>query len=89
MFSKNFDLDEAYENIMGLDFVMFTETFDQDLKKLAARLDRTMNVYREKSYMNKKALTPQQITRAEELLAPEYELLERIRETHPSLMVNH
>ena len=86
MFSENIDLDEAYRNIMELDFVMFTETFDRDLKKLATRLGRKLDVHREKSYRNKKQISPQQLERATELLAPEYELLNRVQQTHPSLV---
>ena len=85
MFSQNFDIDEAFEKIMGLDFVMLTESFDEGLKKLSSTLDRELLVHREKSYQNKGVVSPEQTERARALLAPEYQLLEKVKACHPAL----
>ena len=79
MFSKNFDLDEAYENIIGLDYVMFTETFEEDLERLSKRIDRRLLPHREKNYGKKHIPDESQILRLREMMQPEIALVDSIR----------
>ncbi len=85
MFSSSFDVEEAFENIMGLDFVMFTESFTDDLKVLTNLLGRKLETHREKNYQSKGALTASQIDHLKELMQIEYELLKRVKAHHPSI----
>ena len=86
MFSKSFNVDEACENVMGLDCVMFTESFSEDIKRLAADLNRKLEVHREKSYTNKCIPSPEQISRMTEMMHAEYQMLERVKANHPFVL---
>jgi hypothetical protein len=84
MFSPTFNVDQAVENINSLDSVMYTESFDQCLKKLGDRLGFSLASYRSKGGYDQVDVHQEELERLRELLEPEYTMLEKLNRTSDS-----
>jgi hypothetical protein len=78
MFSETFDVDEAARRIVGLDAVLFTETYPDDLAALARRLDLPLEVRRERSFTYTTDVPPEEVRAVLPMLAEEFELVELV-----------
>jgi hypothetical protein len=79
MFSKRLDPREAAENVLRCSEICFTETLGADLARLGERLDLDLEEKRERSFGDRIALDPDEERLLRRRLAPEYELVERVR----------
>ena len=79
MFSETFDVDEAARRIVGLDAVLFTETYPDDLAVLARRLDLPLEVRRERTLrLHDRRHRPTRCDAVLPMLADEFDLVERV-----------
>ncbi len=78
MFSETFDVAEAADRIAGLDAVLFTETYPDDLADLARRLGLPLEVRRERSFDYTTTVSPDEIQAVLPLLSDELDLVERV-----------
>jgi hypothetical protein len=78
MFSESFDVGEAARRIVGLDAVLFTETYPDDLSVLARRLDLPLDVHRERTFAYTTVVTPDEVRPVLPILADEFDLIERV-----------
>ena len=78
MFSETFDVDQAEQRIAGLDAVLFTETYPDDLVELARRLTLPLEVRRERSFAYTTTVAPEEVRAVLPLLADEFDLVERV-----------
>jgi hypothetical protein len=81
MFSERFDVDEATERIRRCDSVCYTESFAEDVGRLAGTLGLSLEIRHERKFGSPVELSPAEADRAKELLAPEHALLELVRNT--------
>ncbi|MEK6477326.1 sulfotransferase family 2 domain-containing protein [Catalinimonas sp. 4WD22] len=79
MFSDILDSSEAFDNIMKLDHIMFTENFTSDLKKLETKLSLQLPLLKIKSYGYKADIPKNSLSLLREKLKDEYLLLEKIK----------
>lgn len=79
MFSRSFDIDEAVQNIVNLNFVMFTEDFANGLNELSERLDLKLELYHGKSEYDPVQVGDEEEKRLRDMLEPEYRLLRRVK----------
>ena len=79
MFSRSFDIDEAVQNIVNLNFVMFTEDFANGLNELSERLDLKLELYHGKSEYDPIQIGDEEEKRLRDMLEPEYRLLRRVK----------
>jgi hypothetical protein len=80
MFSERFDPSEAAEGALSCSATCFTETYPADLKRIAAELQLDLREKRERSFGEKVVLTDDESELLRERLAPEYAMIERVRE---------
>lgn len=80
MFSERLDPGEAAESVLACSAVCFTETFPEDLKALARELRLDLRERRERRFGEKAALTDEELALLHERLAPEYKMIDRVRE---------
>lgn len=80
MFSERLDPGEAAENALACSAVCFTETFPEDLKALARELRLDLRERRERRFGEKAVLTDDELGLLRERLAPEYTMIDRVRE---------
>jgi hypothetical protein len=80
MFSERLDPGEAAENALACSAVCFTETFREDLKALARELRLDLRERRERRFGEKAVLTDDELGLLRERLAPEYTMIDRVRE---------
>lgn len=59
MFSKSYNVDEAFENIKKLSHIMILENYEEDLKILSEKLSMNLKMF--KFYGNSKRLTNEEI----------------------------
>lgn len=78
MFSENFDPNEAYDNLMALDKILFTEDLADGLRDLEGIVDWKLPISNQKTYSYKSEIGPSEIAKLKERLIPEYKLLEKI-----------
>ena len=78
MFSESFDVDQAADRITGLDAVLFTETYPDDLAALGRRLDLPLEVRRERSFDYSTVVTPDEVAAVLPLLVDELALVEQV-----------
>lgn len=78
MFSETFDVDEAVRRITGLDAVLFTETYPDDLAALARRLALPLELRRERSFGYTTTVAPDEVAAVLPMLADEFDLIERV-----------
>jgi hypothetical protein len=80
MFSPRFDASEAAERILECSAIMMTETYDRDLRDLAATLGLELEYRRERiTALTKAPVEEKQMEALCNRLAMEYELLEKLR----------
>jgi len=79
MFSASFDLNEAFDNILSCSRFLFVEDFERGVKQLAVDLGVELPVRHAKRADNQAPLRAEDRDRLREMLAPEYELIERVR----------
>jgi hypothetical protein len=80
MFSARLDPGEAAENALACSAVCFTETFREDLEALARELRLDLRERRERRFGEKAVLTEDELGLLRERLAPEYAMIDRVRE---------
>jgi hypothetical protein len=78
MFSETFDVDEATRRIAGLDAVLFTETYADDLEGLGRRLGLPLEVRRERSFAYTTEVTTDEVRSVLPLLTDELVLVEQV-----------
>jgi hypothetical protein len=79
MFSRAFDVDEAFENIMGCSHFFFTEEFSSGLSSLSSKLGIALQpITASKGRMNSE-ITEQDRRILESRLEPEYILLDKLK----------
>jgi hypothetical protein len=80
MFSERLDPSEAAENALACSATCFTETYGEDLRRVAAELRLDLSEKRERSFGEKVGLSDDERALLRERLAPEYAMIERVRE---------
>lgn len=80
MFSPRLDPSEAAENALACSATCFTETYPEDLKRVAAELRLDLDERRERSFGEKVELSDEEHELLRERLAPEYAMIERVHE---------
>jgi len=80
MFSARLDPGEAAEGALACSATCFTETYPEDLKRVAADLRLDLSEKRERSFGEKVELSEEENELLRERLAPEYAMIERVRE---------
>jgi hypothetical protein len=83
VFSRSMDPGEAAERVLSCSAVCFTETFSEDLARLAADLGLELEERRERGHGAKVELSDSDLASLCERLAPEYEMIERVRRGLP------
>jgi hypothetical protein len=83
MFSKRMDPLEAADNALACTAVCFTETYAEDLAHIAAELELELEQLRERSLGEPIAIAPEEEKLLRARLAPEYAMIERVREGLP------
>jgi hypothetical protein len=79
MFSPSFNVDDAVQRIAGLEFILLTEKYAEHLDALARVLQLPLRVYDENRGRYRVEISDEDRARLKQYLAPEYELIERIR----------
>ena len=77
MFSKKYDVDEAFENIMSLDYFFMTEDFEDSIKEINEKIQVNLKVLHERK-SNPIEVDKPIVEKLKERLAPEYELLNKL-----------
>jgi hypothetical protein len=85
MFSAAMDPGEAAENALSCSEILFTETFSEDLSRLAHRLELPLQEKRERRFGVDVELSDSDRERLRDRLRPEYEMLARVREATPAV----
>ncbi|HEX7244582.1 MAG TPA: hypothetical protein VF245_03345 [Solirubrobacterales bacterium] len=80
MFSARLDPGEAAANALACSATCFTETYPADLARVAAELRLDLVEMRERSFGEKVELAEDERELLRERLAPEYAMIERVRE---------
>jgi len=80
MFSARRDPVEAAANALACSATCFTETYPEDLRRVAAELRLDLGEKRERSFGEKVELSDEEQALLRERLAPEYAMVERVRE---------
>ena len=78
MFSKDYNIDEAYNNIRNLNFFFFVERFNHGLNLLSNILNLPLNILHEKKSTNAMSLDQNLIKQLNYLLKPEFELYNKL-----------
>jgi hypothetical protein len=79
MFSKEYNINEAHDNLLNLDQIIFTETLMEGLKLLESKVGWNLPISNQKNFGFKELITPYQLNRLREILNPEYELMESLK----------
>ena len=79
MFTRDYDVDEAYERILACSQVCFTETFGTDIARLRKRLQLPLEEKHERRFGEAVELTEEEQERARAVLEPEFVLLRKVR----------
>jgi hypothetical protein len=79
MFSRGFDVGEGFDGVVGCGQFMFTEKFADGVDGLRKKLDLDLVPIHARKGPAKAPLADADRARALELLAPEYDLVERLR----------
>jgi len=80
MFSARMDPAEAAENALACSATCFTETYPQDLRRVAAELGLDLREKRERGFGEKVEPSEREREMLHERLEPEYAMIERVRE---------
>ncbi len=79
MFSRNFDVDEAYDRVASFSHVMFTEDFNEGLQQLASKTGLALEPHFARRSSIDDAVDTSAMERLQEMVAPEFELYQRLR----------
>lgn len=79
MFSEKFDLNEALENILQCEQILFTEQLNNDIKTLENKLKRELPLSNQKKYGHSSTIGDEEKNRLRDLLEPEYTFIESIK----------
>jgi hypothetical protein len=80
MFSKSHNIDEALENINKIDYILMTETLNNDLKLLSSDLNLgLLKIGEEKRYGHKEKVTQKDIEILRNKFDIEYEMLKKVK----------
>jgi len=79
MFSSRFNIDVAVRNIRKLDFIMFTESMEDDLKQLEEITGWDLPLTYQKKYRHREHITKPQFDRLRKMMRLEYKLLKAIK----------
>lgn len=79
MFSKNIEINEAFDKLCSLNHIVFTETLSQDMTDLGQKLNLDLSISNQKSYGHKENISESQKSKLIELLEPEYKLIEMLK----------
>jgi hypothetical protein len=79
MFSPKFDLGEAFENISKVTHVMFTEEFASGVEELNRKTGLKLETIHTRKTGYKAEIKDSSMARLREKLAPEYELLDKVK----------
>jgi hypothetical protein len=80
MFSERLDPDEAAERVLACSAVCFTETFPEDLERIARELQLDLSERSERRFGETVDLSPRERDLLRERLAAEYAMIEQVRE---------
>jgi hypothetical protein len=80
MFSAGLDPDEAAERVLACSAVCFTETFPDDLERIARELQLDLSERGERRFGETVDLSPRERNLLRERLAGEYAMIEQVRE---------
>jgi hypothetical protein len=80
MFSARMDPSEAAEAALACSATCFTETYPEDLRRVAAELRLDLEEKRERGFGEKVEPSDREREMLRERLAPEYAMIERVRE---------
>jgi hypothetical protein len=88
MFSKSFDVDEAYDNIMNLSYYFFLEDYSSGVAELSKRLDIDLQPLHQNktSTRTRVDIGDHEMDQLRSMLEPEYLLINRLR-NHAQLPV--
>jgi hypothetical protein len=79
MFSKTFDVNEAFGRIVSCSYYFFMEDFDEGVRQLNERLGLQLQRAHIGRSRHEVQVSPEERERLRERLSPEYELVERLR----------
>jgi hypothetical protein len=79
MFSKRFNVEEAFENIMSCNYFFFTENLTEGLKTLEQKTGWELPVFYKNKLKHKEEITDKQLEILKEKLQDEYELINRLK----------
>jgi hypothetical protein len=79
MFSRTGDIDEAAEALDSISFVIRTESLSQDILTLQHHLGLHLELRFERESKHAPELSDQEMERLQEMAAPEYEMIDRLR----------
>jgi len=79
MFSKNFNVEEALENIEKVDYFFFTENFENGVAELNRRLQLPLTPLHIKKAKTAYEILDSEKNELRELLSQEYEMIERLK----------
>jgi len=81
IFSERMDIEEALSRIRKMSFIYFLETFKEDMRVLFQRLDlNEPNFHRDMQSQYEFSVTADERTQLRELMEPEYQLLEQVKQ---------
>ncbi|MEM8524442.1 MAG: hypothetical protein AAGG68_07350 [Bacteroidota bacterium] len=83
MYSKEYSVNEALEELVKLDFVLFNETLDDNLKELERYINWTLPTFRRRKYGHKENISEKDRNLLREIMYPEYQLLEQLDKLRP------
>jgi hypothetical protein len=79
MFSRTLDVREALDELSRCSLVMFTDELEAGVSELSRRLDLPLQVHRARRTRSRPEVTDEERRHLHELLAPEYELIRRLK----------
>jgi len=79
MFSKSFDVDEAFENIIGLSHFFFTENFSKGIDVLSKKLNMELKAIHIRKAKKKARLNRKELSVLRNILEPEIGLYKKLK----------
>ena len=79
-FSKDCNIEEAFEKIIRLDHILTTEKFESRLDGLGRRLNLNLGIYHAKSHYDDVSIDAKDLRHLREMLDAEYRLIERVKD---------
>ena len=79
MFSRSFDVDEAFENIIGLSHFFFTENFPKGISVLSKKLNMELKAVHIRKTRKRARLSRKELGVLRDILEPEISLYKRLK----------